>query len=643
MKQALSLPILKKYLLIYLEWLVIIGWAIWVGRNYLDLRLTAWPSNVQEYIMSMQNQYVWTLFQKCGACFYWNGFTNGGAPAFVDLHSAWLHPLTAAGTFMFGVFNSGKMIVIASLAMAGVAQWWFGKIMNLSLVSRMWTALLVVSSGALSGRMQVASVPLVVSTAACLLVIPPAVNLALRGGLKNTIATGLTLGLALLAGQGYLQIGLLVCMAPMIFWLLMEPEPGRLVKINPTWRSYLIALGLAFLVAAPLLVPFIHFYPNFSKDFDPAFSSSQPVQYALFNLVINDVDFYLNPTLGKTTFPYLYINYIGWIAIAFAAWGAVHASQEKRKVVFGSAIAITLVYLMASADLFRWLSAILPVHLVSGVRNPSLIQGLAVTFILLLAGIGSDVVLHKNWPSISLIATQANLNLGTVNTNAFKWLAVLILMASALKSTSEFAQKWLYVTDLSEKTFEILKPLVTVDAQWVQPPWGEYYWFPAAMEHGLKVRSFYRPWKTTMQELPSAYLELTRGKEVNQAEVKEIDGEFVVLQRPQNLYASVAMDGGVTACQATSQGGVVDVICDAEAGVLTVLEHPVSGWNTWVDGEKAALLGGPWLSVKALAGRHTYTFRYQPWDVPLGIGLACLGWLTGLGGLAYLTWGKKAV
>ena len=38
--------------------------------------------------MAIQPHYVWTLWKTCGACLFWNGFSNGGYPAFVELHAA---------------------------------------------------------------------------------------------------------------------------------------------------------------------------------------------------------------------------------------------------------------------------------------------------------------------------------------------------------------------------------------------------------------------------------------------------------------------------------------------------------------------------------------------------------------------------
>ena len=44
-----------------------------------------------------------------------------------------------------------------------------------------------------------------------------------------------------------------------------------------------------------------------------------------------------------------------------------------------------------------------------------------------------------------------------------------------------------------------------------------------------------------------------------------------------------------------------------------------------MDGERTQLLGKDWLSLEAPAGGHSFQFRYQPWDVIIGIFLSLIG------------------
>jgi hypothetical protein len=109
-------------------------------------------------------------------------------------------------------------------------------------------------------------------------------------------------------------------------------------------------------------------------------------------------------------------------------------------------------------------------------------------------------------------------------------------------------------------------------------------------------------------------------------------GGLNIVAHPENEYALVETSGGLVPCRAQAQGGDIDVDCQTAApGQLTVRENFFSGWSVRRDGAAAALGAGPWLTVQAPAGEHHYTFRYRPWDAPLGI-------LLSLAGLALAVW-----
>jgi len=92
-------------------------------------------------------------------------------------------------------------------------------------------------------------------------------------------------------------------------------------------------------------------------------------------------------------------------------------------------------------------------------------------------------------------------------------------------------------------------------------------------------------------------------------------------------YAFVEQyDGSVVPCEASGTGGDLVVSCNNPGdGRLTVRENSWSGWYAWRDGRRIELLHGQWLRVDALAGEHTYRFRYLPWDVPLGLAFFVVG------------------
>jgi len=47
------------------------------------------------------------------------------------------------------------------------------------------------------------------------------------------------------------------------------------------------AAAIALLLAAPVLVPYLHFSREFGKEFQPGFTFAQPFAYVPLNLVMN--------------------------------------------------------------------------------------------------------------------------------------------------------------------------------------------------------------------------------------------------------------------------------------------------------------------------------------------------------------------
>jgi uncharacterized membrane protein YfhO len=103
--------------------------------------------------------------------------------------------------------------------------------------------------------------------------------------------------------------------------------------------------------------------------------------------------------------------------------------------------------------------------------------------------------------------------------------------------------------------------------------------------------------------------------------------DITVFVYPENEYALVEADGNFIPCVAQAHGGNIDVSCNtSQSGVLIVHENSWDGWYASVDGQPTQLLdNNNWLSVAAPAGQHTFSFRYRPWDVWVGLLVTVIG------------------
>ena len=609
-----------------LELTAIIAWAAWVGQSYLNPDIHMWPTG-GEYGLSIQSYFVWQTAARCGLCGLWNGGLNGGAPAFAELQGSVLHPLAVISSLLLGAINGSKLVLIGSLATAGIAQWWLAKVLNLGRLARLWSAGMAVVAGDLAGRMEHGVVGIVVSTAACSLVLAPLIKLALTGNRRVAVQLGIVSALAILSGQGYLQIGVVLCYLPAVPILIIN----RGQRPQGIAREFVLAGLVAALLAAIFLVPLLHFWPNFDKDVDPYLGSAQPFEYGPLNLVIRDLSFYGNDSLQKAPIAYMYMNYVGWVPVILAVIAVCLIPSSARRLLAFLVFTLVLAFFVSSAVPLRFFREWIPS--IAAIRFPSFIAGLAVPPLLLLAAWGLDLIGKLNWPRLAMrLPTKSN-NTPRRRINT-KWLVLAVPLIWSIQSAQEFGTPWLGMIISDGHTrgvVDVMKPATT---QWIGLPAGEAFWTPYVLNAGLKLSPTFLPWHWKDRTLPSPYINGTRDGAAPDAPgfIQLIDGIHIA-QQPENEYAFVDTGtGGLTPCQANAIGGDIDVTCNTNAaGQLIVRENSWSGWTVSLDGQAAQLGSGSWLSAIAPAGTHHFEFRYRPWDVWVGL-------LLTIGGVGLSIW-----
>lgn len=606
-------------------------WAVFAGRLFLNFAPNTWLFG-SDYPLQILDYYVWRLLPACGTCVFWNGFVSGGWPAFADYFGGHLHPLVILNVLIFGPVQATKVIVVASMALAGIGQWWLARAMGLGRTARLWVGGLAVVGGHLLGRMDMGLIIMVLSIATASLVLAPLVEFSQTGRRRPAIWLGVMAGLTMISGQGYIQLGVLMALVPaalILFW-------GKPLRSAAARWNLLLAGGLAGLISAVNLVPLARFWGNISKAGDPYFAGAQPIPFIPLNMLIADYAFYTTDALQKKPFPAFYMNYIGWVPVLLALLTIIWVPKAARRVWFFFMGAILLVYVVSSGILFRILVSELP--FLSGARHPALISSLSVPLVLGLAAWGLDLLIARlNLP---------RLNVGH-NANSQTALVPYVLLGGVLVfsvySVYNFSQRWKAVPVSTERlaaAAAVRKVLNPGTAQWVQYPTGDLALAAVLVEDGYKVNidSGHRNASWKGRELPPAYITFEKGVAVEPTPgtVGAVGDYVSLVMQPENQYARVFSMAGDTPCQARSQGGTIDVTCRNEtAGQLVVYENMYPGWKAWRDGTAVNLLSTEWLAVDAPAGMHVYEFRYLPWDAIVGAIMSLLGW--GLAfGLAFL-------
>jgi hypothetical protein len=589
--------------------------ASYISAPYLDFRGSSIISGY-EYILVTISHYVWDFLPKCGACVFWNGYLNGGMPAFAEMHGAVLHPLVILTTLIWGVTNGSKIIAFLSIAISGIASWWTGKELGSSRIARIWISLLGVVGGHIIGRLDAGNIVLALSVATASLLLPMTIRLNKKITTRRIAVLAVLLALTWVSGQGYIQLGVIVGWFPAFLFLLLTRSSTDQTKIIAFGKSILISIVLCGI----FFLPTVHFMNQMDKYTMEDFKSMQPLNYIALNFVINDPGLFSQSFLGMDGFPYEHINYIGWIPVIFAVIALFLVKRDEDDHIIGSLLlSVVLLLIFTSRESMVFLKEYIPS--ITKLRAFSVATNLMVPPILGLAALGFDRVFSMEWPRIIKLdspKSEPGLSLSV------KWLVLIPLLIISFKDIIPFAQNYIHLRDIKIPSQE-LAFLGSDNAQWSTPPNAD--WFPDLMADSRKVIMTDRSWNWKNRERLSGYLQLVNNPDNNPIEGRISRQEYYdVVKHDLEYFSYISSDNETSYCNSVSNGGYIDVFCDSPfAGNLIVHNYQWSGWYAWIDGKPTHILSGDWLSVNAPAGNHVYSFRYFPWDVYVGGGITIIG------------------
>lgn len=592
---------------------IIILWGHWLGLPFLDYRETYWPLG-REFGFQLQSHHLWEWLRECGLCALWNGGINGGYPAFAEPYGAPLHPVIALTTLGWGTVVGAKLTVVLSFCLAGIAQWSMARAMGLRAPARIWAGMAAVVGGHITGRMDLAGISLVLSTAFASLALAAMLDLGVTPRRRSALLLGVFGALTLVSGQGYMQVALLGWAPCTLFFVLRDPRRFRILM-----REYSLALILAVTLAGIFLVPFLHFWPNVQKAGDYLFGTAQPLEYIPLNLVIRDIELMKTVTLGRLNLPHLYNLYIGWAPILLVGFALLLRRRTDWRALSFLFAGTSVAFLLASAVPFRGLLPVAP--WLATIKHTPLLAGLAVPGILAVAAYGLDAMLRLPLPSFGLPLRPGSAQRKIVLSSA--WLLAFPLVMG-MQVSFDLAQAWLGTTNATG-AYEMASKWQTTSLEWVQPPFGEHFWLESSLGVGLKLSVAWYPWAWEGRQPPLPRIEATQGPAPKEAAFQWATEGVRTYVHEDRHYAHLTAGGVTIPCEASGGAGDIVVRCSADQeGELTVEENSWDGWHAWVDGEPIDLLPGEHLTARSSPGTHEYRFRYLPWDVPVGLAITIL-------------------
>jgi hypothetical protein len=579
-----------------------------------------------EYILLIQTHFIWELFQECGACVLWNGLMNGGAPTFAEIHNAPAHPFVAIPAIFLGAVDGSKITLLLSLFTAGYAQWRLSKTMGLSVIPRLWSGFMMMYGGHLSGKMEYGNVGLILSAACSFLVISELYQFAFREyPRKYLIRLAVFLSLCLLSGQGYFQLVIFLLIIPLtvLFTYLKIGKPAVLKMAQ--------AVGLMILLCGFFLLPLLMFFPNIVKEFDPFLNSLQPIGYSILNLVIKDRSFFSTEVLEKQGFAFAYYVYIGWIPVLLAVYGAYrgYRAQEHRQETLWFLLSFFLIYAITCREILLPLSEHL--DFLTRLRYASIMTVLVIMPLLSLAAVGLNHLLEKPFNYFYWQLKEDNKLIQIPIIHIFLIVTLLFSLSDVAKSSHEF----LYTVDLGQPDPGFKQYFISEAVQWVEPMNTAFFPY-LFMNHG-KITNVVRGWWIKDRPKPTAAVLAVHHPDAPDPEASVSVGEVDYYINSETSYAAILQGQSIQSnCNAdTSGGGEIHISCpnpSNSAGTLIVQENYFSGWKAWMDGKRVKLdKHALFLTVNHLPpGSHDFVFKYQPWDIWLGLMMTLLGILYSL-------------
>ncbi len=581
-----------------LEITIVIAWAMWVGHRYLDFSPTILPAG-DEFAYQVYDLFGLQSFRECGLCALWNGSVDGGYPTFANLQGATQHPLVILLVLLFGVINGAKLLMVCSLAIAGLAQWWMARVMGLSPAVRIWAGAVAVVGGHLASVMAGGQVSLIFSIASASLVIPPLIDLALTRRRRSAVLAGVFLALALLSGQTYSQIALIFAVLPAFVVFLIGDQPGK----RSLFPKVLLALVIAFLLSAVLWVPMLHFWNSYVTEIDPSFNSAQSVDAIPLNLLLQE---------GFSLF-------IGWGPVLLALLAFHLVSKKDMRLIAYLYLSAVVIFVLSSQNFLMLIHDYIAET--NSIRYPSYMASLAVPFVLGLAAWSLDRLMRSRR---RLFLVLPNHQSGAFRLSGIIFVLALIFCVLPAYRFSQQGTKVVKV-DLPASVMEWLDKKST---QWLHITVSDPNLTPYLLGNGYKITDVWRVWHWEYRYNPAPSLEISSSLPSFPAILDRHAGnQYYQYLHTEYEYAWIKIGEKGIPCRAHAAGGNIDVTCESDLpGMLVVQENYFSGWHATMDGRPIPLaVTESWLLVKAPAGQHTYSFRYRPWDVWVGLAISFIG------------------
>ncbi len=247
----------------------------------------------------------------------WNPFIRTGIPYIGNPYISILNPFVLVPLWLAGPVNGAKIAVVIACAMAGIGQYWLGRVVGQGRLASFAGGALGLSAGSFvipvatgfsfAGPMQHALIGAVLASFLAYLRSP---------SMPRLVVAGTTSALMFFTGFLYYWIGigvvLLIAAAGHLWERGARDWSAVGVNVSKALRP-IVAYGVLVLaLVSPSLIPLIDLMPYIEKPVDVTNSGTLPFLITLFGFVVPDKRMWMNGLWGASPLGWaIYYSYIG--------------------------------------------------------------------------------------------------------------------------------------------------------------------------------------------------------------------------------------------------------------------------------------------------------------------------------------------
>jgi hypothetical protein len=641
-KLSISWP---KWKIVLVEWAIILIIAYgYSSKALLDFnpRQLQWSGEQNE--SATRPLLAEISLARYGEIPLWNPFMQTGFPSAGDLLGHFWSPISTIPVMIWGGIDGMKVSVFIAFVLAGLGQWYLGRVCGLRGIFRIWSSITFMLSGGLGLLWRVGWYELLLGAVWFPWVFASFWSALHRRNRSSLVYCALCIAMILFTGGGYYPIYLFGTASVILVVAFLTSK--LILRKYMLQRAIIIAVLAAGLIAV-MALPIYDGYRLINRDSGMDFTQtgSQSVPYALMNYLISEPAWFDTNILGNANGSNWF--YLGPLSIGALFFLTLTFRYKQYRPTLIAMLAITIFMLLWIANRYPPVKYIYDwIKYLYQLRFPNRLLIIAASPLLILSGISLQVLYFRirKWSIRFTISLESRKNALSLRLKNLITLVFFLVLFFSVRDTYTVNKSNTFGPSLLEpKSFKALQWLKNYDPSLYYTDLGGgslfWSWLPAAYEFEMPIINFIynqrlaSRYKQAAEDSPFEaspkyqFLQSIEAAPPGAESLHDFDGiqllyypdalPFAFIVPNDALETGVKMDHTKAIPVQVSYDGPnrIKVVAESDgiASQLVVLVSDFPGWKLSVDGEPAIMTPiNYYLGAKPLPGKHTYTFIFNP-------------------------------